>query len=111
MNELGVNWGKAAYAAKKLDRQRKKREAQLYASKRGLGTIDDMKAAVIDEMWVEPTEDGEFLMEVFTVAEASDAGFVALFKTLDRELSSLQTRLQALMRMETVPQQQGQRGG
>jgi hypothetical protein len=108
--ELGNSWATAAHDAKRLDRLRKKREAQLYVAKKGSGTIEDMKASVQDEMWVEATEDGEFLMEVFIVAEATDAASTALFKTLDRELSSLQSRLNALLQMERVPSQQGQTG-
>lgn len=36
-------------------------------------------------------------------AEAAIAGCAAEYKTLDRELSSLQTRLQVLARMESIP--------
>lgn len=113
---LSNSWASAAHEAKRLDRLRKKREAQLFVAKgtesaRHGGYTDAVKSAmVVDEMWAEITEDGEMLMEAFTVAEASDSGYQAEFKTLDRELSSLQTRLQAILKMDSAPTFQYQTG-
>lgn len=109
--ELGNSWAGAAANEKRLDRIRKKREAQLFMAKQGSGTDKHKSSLVIDELWSEVLEDtGEFLMVNFTEAEAESAGSQALYKTLDRELSSLQSRLQALVRMEMMPSQQNQTG-
>jgi hypothetical protein len=117
MANLGNTWAGAAANEKRLDRQRKKREAQLLIAKgpkgaREGGSSDAFKKAQVeDEIWAEVLpETGEFLMANLTEAEAGTAGGTAMFKTLDRELSSLQTRLQALLKMDSAPSFQGQTG-
>ena len=117
MAELGNSWANAAANEKRLDRQRKKREAQLLVAKGSKGAREGgasdafKKAQVEDEMWAEVLEDtGEFLMANLTEAEAGNAGGTALYKTLDRELSSLQTRLQAILKMDSAPSFQNQTG-
>lgn len=115
--ELGNSWSSHAASEKRLDRLRKKREAQLFmakgkaGAKEGAGTDAFKKAQVEDELWQEVVEDtGELLMACLMESEAGNAGSVALYKTLDRELSSLQTRLQALVRIENAPTYQNQTG-
>lgn len=117
MAELGNSWSEAAANEKRLDRQRKKREAQLFVAKgkegaRQGGASDAFKKAQVeDELWQEVVEDtGEMLMFNLTEAEAGNAGGTALYKTLDRELSSLQTRLQAILKMDSAPSFQNQTG-
>jgi hypothetical protein len=113
---LGNSWSSAASSEKRLDRIRKMRKAQLFMAKGSLGArqggaTDTFKESQVeDELWQEITEDGEPLMEALTTAEAGNAGGTAKYKTLDRELSSLQTRLTALVRIENAPTFQNQTG-
>ena len=106
LEALDPVWDNASRKATRLKGYVEKRRAQLRVAKIGAkGNNDDKKAEVEDEMWLEEHE-GERLMEAFVLAEAGEKGCQARFKTLDRRLSSLQSRLQALVRMESIPQRQ-----
>lgn len=103
LSSMEGEWGGAEDSMVRLKGQMEKREAQLWLAHRGTGTIPEVDARVHDALWSETTADGGSLMDQLVIAEATVAGCKARFKTLDRELSSLQSRLAAQVRLDTVP--------
>ncbi len=97
---LDTEWGSAARQERttKWEYEREKaRVGMLFAGRAKNQEV--LKALVVDHLWAE----NEDLMNRLMQAEAAIAGCAAEYKTLDRELSSLQTRLQVLARMESIP--------
>jgi phage shock protein A len=72
------------------------REAQLRLTFRGTGTVPEIDAMVKDALWYDHQE----LMERLTALEGRERAFAATFRTLDRALSSMQSRLAAVVRLE-----------
>lgn len=106
LQQMDNEWGEAARDAS-LEKHRMEREkARLTLTFKGQGTVQEVASLVIDALWVEH----EDLMNRYVIAEAAEEACKASFRAIERELSSLQTRLNALQRLETMPSQQGQDG-
>lgn len=96
---MELTWQNAAQARVMLDYDVKRREAAIHSQLKGTGTIPDIKAFVTESLWAEPDE----VMIRLVTAEATEEACRARFKALDRRLSSLQSRLQAAIRLDSQP--------
>lgn len=100
LSVLDQEWGAAARTEKTTDREYEREKARAGMLFKGRANNSEvLKAMVMDHLWAEH----EDLMRRLMEAEAAVAGCAAEFRTLDRELSSLQTRLQVMVRMESIP--------